>query len=242
MSEPCVAPVVPLSPPSMQVTVTERRNLPPAVARLLCAATPEEREEAWAAFVQSHSRLVFHAAHTFGGGHDRTMDAYAFILERLRGDDFRRIRAFAADGRSLFSTWLVVVSRRLCMDHHRQRYGRPRPAEKTAADEGRHARRRLADLVADRSGIEQVVDTEGVDPERYLREADLSRALRECVQRLEPADQLLLRLRFDDGLSAKEIAQLIPFPSPFHVYRRVQRLLDNLRKMLEEHGISDSTP
>jgi DNA-directed RNA polymerase specialized sigma24 family protein len=54
------------------------------------------------------------------------MDGYAYVLEALRSDDYRRLRAYAADGRSKFSTWLVVVARRLCLDLHLRR---PRPSE-----------------------------------------------------------------------------------------------------------------
>jgi hypothetical protein len=50
---------------------------------------------------------------------------YAYILEKLQDEDFRRLRGYVADGRAEFSTWLAVVTRRLCEDFRRQRYGRP---------------------------------------------------------------------------------------------------------------------
>lgn len=54
------------------------------------------------------------------------MDRYAHVLDKLQVDDFRRLRTFVADGRGKFTTWLTVVVRRICLDHHRQRYGRVR--------------------------------------------------------------------------------------------------------------------
>jgi RNA polymerase sigma factor (sigma-70 family) len=227
----------------MKEMVVRPSDLPPEVVDILRARAPDELDDAWAAFVQVHSKLIFHVAHAFGGSHDRTMDAYAFILERLRSDDCRRLRGFAADGRSRFSTWLVVVCRRLCLDLHRQTYGRAgRAQNENDASEKRGARKRLADLVSDRAGIEQIEDSSGVDPERRLRQADLSAALRDAIHRLEPDEQLLLRLRFDDDLTAKEIARLIQMPSPFHVYRRLQRLLTDLRRNLYERGVEEAAP
>ena len=44
------------------------------------------------------------------------MDHYAFMLDRLQEDGFHRLRAFAGDGRGQFTTWLVVVARRLCVE------------------------------------------------------------------------------------------------------------------------------
>src|SRR5204862_509166 len=75
--------------------------------------------------------------------HDAAMDGYAHVLERLREHDCRRLRGYAPDGRTKFTTWLVVVARRLCLDFHRHRYGRSDdPAPDAAA--ARAARRRLA--------------------------------------------------------------------------------------------------
>jgi DNA-directed RNA polymerase specialized sigma subunit len=53
---------------------------------------------------------------------------------------------------------------------------------------------------------------------------------------------LLLRLRFDDDLTAQEIAKLLQFPSPFHVYRRVNALLGVLRRALEQRGFESAVP
>lgn len=53
----------------------------------------------------------------FRGGHDAAMDRYAYMLAQLRCSDFTPLQCHAADGRSAFTTWLVVVARRLCLDH-----------------------------------------------------------------------------------------------------------------------------
>ena len=123
---------------------------PTVVARLLGGGDAAARESAWAEFVAAHSRLLLHVSRSFGGDHDAAMDRYAAVLEQLRRDDFRRLRTYAADGRSEFSTWLVVVAQRICLDHLRSRYGRFRTVEEGTAvhDEEWAARRRLVDLIS----------------------------------------------------------------------------------------------
>jgi hypothetical protein len=49
-------------------------------------------------------------------------------------------------------------------------------------------------------------------------------------------------LRFEDGLSAQRISGLMGFPTPFHVYRRLNRVLTDLRKGLEGMGIFEPNP
>src|SRR5439155_25290819 len=116
-------------------------------------------------------------ARSLGHGHDAAMDAYAFVLEQLRRDDLRRLRAYAAYGRSGFSAWLVCVARRLCIDYHRRRYGRVRDR---AADrrEARVARRRLVDLVADGVDPASLSQPGAAAPDTELQAAEPNAALR----------------------------------------------------------------
>jgi hypothetical protein len=49
-------------------------------------------------------------------------------------------------------------------------------------------------------------------------------------------------MRFEDNRSAREIAQLLHYPTPFHVYRALNTVLGELRGSLAQRGISDSQP
>lgn len=206
------------------------------VSGLLGASDPAAREVAWAAFLNVHSRLLLYVARTVASDHDSAMDAYAYLLEQLRAGDCRRLRSYTADGRSKFTTWLVVVARRLCLDHFRQRYGRPRAAT------GQAERHRLVDLIASDVDLTQLPDPKARDPAVDLERAERVRALERALGRLDPQDCLLLKLRFQDDLSAREIAGLMSFASPFHVYRRLNRLLAVLRTDLHRRGIEETTP
>src|SRR5690349_3819630 len=180
-----------------------------------------------------------HTARTTGRDYDATMDAYAYLLEQLRRDDFHRLRAYTVQSHCKFTTWLVVVARRLCLDRERQRYGRRQGAEQQS-HEATGARRRLVDLVAEELNASELADPTGENPERQLRANELNQALLSALMGLEPRDRLLLQLRFADGLAAREIGQVIGFPTPFHVYRRLNTLLGQLRAALARRGVRDS--
>ena len=207
-------------------------TLPPELSGLLAAAGSAPGEAAWAAFLQAHSRLLLSVCRSVGRDYDATMDAYAFVLDQLRKDDYRRLRAYAADGRSKFTTWLVVVARRLCLDHHRHEYGRARDGG-TDAVKKRGVRRRLIDLIAADVDPGTIADPASVDPETAVMAGEQAARVSAAVAGLEPRDRLLLTLRFEDDLSAREIGELLGFPTPFHVYRRLTAVLATLRWRLD---------
>lgn len=210
--------------------------VPPELSGLLSATDPAAREAAWAVFVNAHSRLLLHVARSLGRDYDAAMDAYAYLLEQLRKDDCHRLKSYAADGRSKFTTWLVVVARRLCLDHHRQRYGRARDAESDGR-EARAARRRLVDLVADEIDSAALASSDASNPESAVLVRERAAAIAAALGGIEARDRLLLKLRFEDDLSAREIAAVMGFATPFHVYRRLTALFALLRRSLARRGV-----
>jgi RNA polymerase sigma factor (sigma-70 family) len=212
------------------------------VSRLLDAADSTAREAAWKAFIETHSRLLLHTARKLGRDYDATMDAYAYLVEQLRRDDFQRLRAYVSDERTKFTTWLVVVARRLCLDHLRERYGRPAEGSAKGRD-ARRVRRQLVDLLAEELDASALTAHATADnPETQLRADELGRALTAALGGLEARDRLLLKLRFEDGLPAREIGQIMGFATPFHVYRRLNTLLGRLQKALRQQGIEGPEP
>jgi len=223
-------------------SVPVQAAVPEVVERLLAAADESARDEAWRRFVDEYSRLVLYVARRHTPDYDASMDAYTFVLEKLREQEFRRLRGYAADGRGKFTTWLVVVSRRLCMDFHRHRYGRL-PADGTDnIDDDRAARRRLVDLTSSNADDSLASQPGDDDPDANLRRGELERALDLAMNELPATDRLLLKMRFHDGLSGAEIASLMNVASPFHVYRRLNRLLGSLRQRLATMGVRSSAP
>jgi RNA polymerase sigma factor (sigma-70 family) len=198
------------------------------------------RDEAWTDFVEANSKLILYVARSLGGDHDDAMDRYAFVLDQLHRDDSHRLGRYGADGRGKFTTWLVVVVRRLCLDYARQKYGRVRHAEN--GDESRRMRTRLVNLISDQRELSELVDTSAANPDERLRALELDDALSRTLGTLDAEDRLLLRLRFEDDLSAREIARLMSCRSQFDVYRRLRQVLETVRLALLKKGVADAAP
>ncbi len=214
---------------------------PLELGQLLHAPDAARREAAWDGLIAAHTRLILAVARSLGGGRDEAMGRYVYVLEKLRENDFRRLRAFRDDRRARFSTWLTVLARRLCLDHHRMQYGRTRttgnPQEST---ELRTLRRRLADGIAVDFDVARLPDegSTALEGEPILRARDAAVAAELAL--LSSRDRLLLAYRFEDGFTAARIATLLHLPTPFHVYRRLNHLLKQLREVLRSRGIDGS--
>lgn len=210
-----------------------RASLPPELTRLLEAADPASREQAWDDFVAAYSRLLLHTARSVAHDHDAAMDAYTQVLEGLRADECRRLRAYQTVAHAKFTTWLVVVVRRLCLDHRRRRYGRTESANPDAGA----ARRRLAELVGEDLDAAQI-PAAAAGPVAALEERERDRLLESCREKLDPRDRLLLKLRFEDEQPVRAIAELMGYRTVFHVYRRMEAVLGVLRACLRQGGVT----
>jgi RNA polymerase sigma factor (sigma-70 family) len=177
-----------------------------------------------------------HVARSTSRGRDEAMDAYAYLLERLSRDGCRRLRAYVTQPKSKFTTWLVVVAQRICIDHHRSKYGRVRNEESRSERERLGLRRRLEDLDESGESADSVADETSESASIELERRELTEELASLRAELDPADRLLLSLRFDDGLPASEIATILRMPSQFHVYRRLNGLLEEMRRRLKARG------
>jgi RNA polymerase sigma factor (sigma-70 family) len=211
---------------------------PLELGQLLRASDSENREAAWEELIAQHTRLLLAVARSIGGGHDAAMDRYAYILEKLHDSDFRRLRAFDSEAGATFSTWLTVASRRLCLDHHRTRYGRPRPSAPSNGPDPLHSLRRvLIDSLGPELDVDQLPDIRGRSAEDNTVLGERDSILRSELARLSPRNRLLLALRYQDGLSASRIAAIVGIATPFHVYRQINAVLGQLRAALESRGV-----
>jgi RNA polymerase sigma-70 factor, ECF subfamily len=70
-------------------------------------------QAAWERIVRLHWRKVFNVAYKFVGKHDEAEDLTQDIFLKV----FKSLSTF--DRRANFQTWLISVSRNLCIDHYR---------------------------------------------------------------------------------------------------------------------------
>lgn len=218
-----------------------RPTLPFPLWRLQNAADSNACDQAWSEFVATYTDTMLYTCRAVARDRDGAMDAYAYALEALREYDCRRLRAYVPEPNIKFSSWLVVVTRRLVNDYFRQRYGRSRSEDENRQQEHR-ARRRLEDLVADEIEPDRLIGNSSDEADAGIRRQQLQLALARAVEDLDSADRLLLALRFEDEQPAREIAQTLGFPSVFHVYRRLGSVLSTLRRALESRGVDTAEP
>ncbi len=70
-------------------------------------------QSAWEVIVRQHWRKVFNVAYKFVGKHDEAEDLAQDIFLKI----FKALHTF--DRRANFQTWIISISRNLCIDHYR---------------------------------------------------------------------------------------------------------------------------
>jgi RNA polymerase sigma factor (sigma-70 family) len=223
------------------ITSPPAAGVPPELSRLLGAPDKAEADEAWGGFVARYSRVLLHTCRAGVRDRDAAMDVYAHVLDGLREDRCRRLRAYTPRPGIRFTTWLVVVTRRLMLDYYRHRYGRARSDDAVRRDE-HVVRRRLEDLIAAELDPEQLATSASHSTDLHVRREELTDALRRALSELSPTERLLLTLRFEDERPVRDIAVAMRLPTVFHVYRRLGAALAALRRALGRQGVEDAEP
>jgi RNA polymerase sigma-70 factor (ECF subfamily) len=145
-------------------------------------------ELAWAVVVRQHWRRVFNLAYKFVGRHADAEDLTQEVFLKV----FRVLGTF--DRRSHFDTWLVSVSRNLCIDHYRR-----------ALREREHVDRRV-----DPNELSPVSASPG--PLAALEQRDRVALLRGALAALPPTLRQAVLLRDIRELSYAEIAERLHVP------------------------------
>jgi RNA polymerase sigma-70 factor (ECF subfamily) len=140
-------------------------------------------EAAWDAIVRFYRRKVFNVAYRFVGIHDEAEDLTQDIFLKV----FKSLCTF--DRRANFQTWLISVSRNLCIDYYRSRR-----RERQAIDHGVDP----ADVAPAWSGSNPYTVLEGRDRVSQLREG---------LQALSPTLRTAVLLRDLHELSYEEVAR-----------------------------------
>jgi RNA polymerase sigma-70 factor (ECF subfamily) len=169
---------------------------------------------AWEAIVRQYRRKVFNVAYKFVGKHDEAEDLTQDIFLKI----FKSLDTF--DRRANFQTWLISVSRNLCIDHYRS-VRKERETIDRDVD--------TAELSAAAPGSSQIAALEQRDRVELLREAlgSLPKTLRTAVL-----------MRDLQELSYHEIARELRLPEgtvKSRINRGRSELARQIRKLRGEH-------
>ena len=145
-------------------------------------------QSAWDAIVSLYWRRVFNVAYKFVGRHDEAEDLAQDIFLRL----FKSLKTF--DRRANFSTWLISVSRNLCIDHYR-------------------SMRREHEIVTHDVDVVALAQPSAIDsPHTMLERRDRVALLRAALDKLAPSLRTAVILRDIQELSYQEIAGRLGVP------------------------------
>jgi RNA polymerase sigma-70 factor (ECF subfamily) len=145
-------------------------------------------QTAWDAIVSLYWRRVFNTAYKFVGRHDEAEDLAQDIFLRL----FKSLKTF--DRRANFSTWLISVSRNLCIDHYR-------------------SMRREHEVVTHDVDVVGLAPPSAIDsPHTMLERRDRVALLRAALDKLAPSLRTAVVLRDIQELSYQEIAERLGVP------------------------------
>jgi RNA polymerase sigma-70 factor, ECF subfamily len=181
---------------------------------------------AWSEIVRAYWRRVFNVAYKFVGRHDEAEDLTQDIFLKV----FRSLHTF--DRRANFQTWLISVSRNLCIDHYRSVR-----KERETIDHG-HDSRDVPSASRDAS------------PYAQLEHADHRLLLRQALEFLPPTLREAVLLRDIRELSYQEIAERLGLPEGTvksrinrgrgELARQIQRIQEGAG--LHGHGVKTDGP
>src|SRR5688572_16799225 len=143
---------------------------------------------AWDAIVRQYWRKVFNVAYKFVGKHDEAEDLTQDIFLKL----FKSLETF--DRRANFQTWLISVSRNLCIDHYRS------------------ARRERETINRDVDPSDLTPVAPGVSAYGRLEHRDRVSLLRAALAELPPTLRTAVMLRDIQELTYQEIADRLDLP------------------------------
>jgi len=145
-------------------------------------------QAAWESIVRMYRRKVFNVAYKFVGRHDQAEDLTQDVFLKL----YKSLDTF--DRRANFQTWLISVSRNLCIDHYRA-------------------------VRKERETINRDVDPSDFAPaspdtrvDTQLEQRDRVKLLRKALDKLAPTLRTAVMLRDIQELTYQEIADQLHLP------------------------------
>jgi RNA polymerase sigma-70 factor, ECF subfamily len=187
---------------------------PPAIDTLIERCLSGD-QLAWEQIVRQHWRKVFNVAYKFVGSHEQAEDLTQDIFLKI----FRSLETF--DRRANFQTWLISVSRNLCIDHYRS------------------VRKERQTIDRDVPAEDLSPASATVSPLAALENRDLAAMLRLALGSLPASLRTAVLLRDIQELSYLEIAERLHLPEgtvKSRINRGRKELARQILRLREEAG------
>jgi RNA polymerase sigma-70 factor (ECF subfamily) len=145
-------------------------------------------QAAWESIVRLHWRKVFNIAYKFVGKHDEAEDLTQDVFLKI----FKSLNTF--DRRANFQTWLISVSRNLCIDHYRS------------------VRKERETINRDVDPGDLTPASTTASPYAQIELRDRVTLLRQALDRLAPTLRTAVMMRDIQEMSYQEIADKLSLP------------------------------
>src|SRR5258705_9231696 len=174
-------------------------------------------QAAWEQIVKQHWRKVFNVAYKFVGKHDQAEDLTQDIFLKI----FKSLDTF--DRRANFQTWLISISRNLCIDHYRSV----------------RKERETIDRDVDANELSPV--SREIGPVAALEQRDRVMLLRQAMSALPETLRTAVLMRDIQELSYQEIADALRLPEGT-VKSRINRGRTELARPIRKLRGDDFSP
>ena len=174
-------------------------------------------QAAWDLIVRQYWRKVFNVAYKFVGKHDEAEDLAQDIFLKI----FKSLDTF--DRRANFQTWLISVSRNLCIDHYRS------------------VRKERETIDRDADANELTPATREPGPIAALEQRDRVALLRKALAALPDTLRTAVLMRDIQELSYQEIADKLRLPEGT-VKSRINRGRTELARQVKKLRGEDYSP
>ena len=161
---------------------------PPDATDVLIERCLAGDQQAWEQIVRQHWRKVFNLAYKFVGRHDEAEDLTQDIFLKI----FKALHTF--DRRANFQTWLISISRNLCIDHYRS------------------VRKERETMARDVDASQLAPPSRERGPYGELEQLDLRQRIRMALNELPPALREAVVLRDLQEFTYQEIADKLRLP------------------------------
>jgi len=172
---------------------------------------------AWDTIVRQYRRKVFNVAYKFVGRHDEAEDLTQDIFLKI----FKSLDTF--DRRANFQTWLISVSRNLCIDHYRSV----------------RKERETIDRDVDASSLAPISKSQGQIA--LMEQRDRVELLREALGALPKTLRTAVLMRDIQEMSYHEIAHKLRLPEGT-VKSRINRGRNELARQIRKLRGDDFSP
>ena len=194
------------------------RSAPPLASDEIIERCLNGDQVAWEAIVRLYWRKVFNVAYKFVGRHDMAEDLTQDVFLKL----YKSLDTF--DRRANFQTWLISVSRNLCIDHYRS------------------VRKERETIDRDVNAGDLAPATAEPGPVAALEQRDRVELLRKAMAELPPTLREAVVKRDIQELSYQEIADQLNLPEGT-VKSRINRGRTELARQVQRiRATEEGTP